>query len=262
MSLSLRIQQGLGLSAATLMAVAVWSNVASATTLTFALDSEGNAPSNNQDLNATTDNYGSNIATETPAFITSDGTGATPDIGLTWLPLFGDRPNVWELHNSGAWSVLDGASHPNAGAPYLNVDVDDTPSGQGFPDDPEIIFDVQDPTQAVHFDGLDFAVGSGYSGEPYSWTVEVIRQSDDTVVDSQNTGLLGNTGDPGVNPTVYLPINFTGELGVDYRLRFDDGGRDHFSTAIDNLSFSQVPEPAAILLAVCGLALGCINRRR
>lgn len=242
---------------ALIVALGCLSPAAVATTLTFALNNEGQAPSNNEDLNATTDNYGSNIAVETPSFITSDGTGATPDIGLTWLPLFANRPNVWELHNSDAWSALDGASHPNAGAPYLNVDVDDTPVGQGFPDDPTIEFTAPANVR-IQFHGLDFALGSGYGGEPYGWTVEVIRLSDNAVVDTQSTGLM-NGGD-----TTYLDIDFLGAAGVDYALRFDDGGRDHFSTAIDNLGFSQinVPEPSALCVLSLGLALTGLLRRR
>lgn len=234
----------------------------SATTLTFDLNSEGQAPSNNSDLNATTDHYGSFIATESPGFITSDGTGATPNIGLTWLPLFTERPNVWEFHNGTAWSALNNASHPNAGAPYVNVDVDDTPSGQGFPDDPTIIFSVPEGVQ-VEFHGLDFAIGSGYTGDPYSWTVDVIRRSDNVVVDTQNTGLLSG-GD-----TTYLNIDFIGDPGNDYLLRFDDGGRNHFSTAIDNLGFSQIgtaiPEPTTATLIALGLVacgLRCRTSRR
>lgn len=237
--------------------VVAFSSSASATTLTFALNSEGMAPSDNEDLNATTDNYGSNISVETPAFITSDGTGATPNIGLTWKPLFADRPNVWELHNSTAWSSLDGASHPNAGAPYLNVDVDNTPQGQGLPDDPTIEFSVPSGVQ-VQFHGLDFALGSGYGGAAYSWTVDVIRFTDNVTVDTQNTGpLLGGE-------TTYLNIDFIGDPGVSYALRFDDGGRDHFSTAIDNLGFSQIgiPEPTSLaLLALSSLGLLAGRRR-
>lgn len=210
-----------------------------ATTFTFALNSEGNVPNNNNDLNqniiggGSADDYGSNIAVGTPAFITDDGTGATPNIGVQWGPLFDVRPNVFEFHSGSFWSSLNAASHPNAGAPYLQIDVDGTPAGQGLPDDPTIDFQVPDNVQ-VDIHGLDFAISNTSGRPPYGWTVEVVRSHDDVVVDSQSTGNIP------VGTMTHLDIDFLGDKGTSYYLRFDDGGEDHTSTAIDNLSFSEL----------------------
>lgn len=273
MSYSPRLQKAFGLFAAALIATAGSCGMAGATTLTFALNALGDVPGNNNDVNELPgpsprvgfDTYGSNVTVETPAFITSDGTGATPNIALLWKPLHDVRPNVYEFHSGGFWSSLDNAADPltgvapyaHAGAPYAQIDVDDTPDGQGFPDDPTIDFLVTHPGAGVQIHGVDFAISNTSSRAPYDWTVEVIRISDNTVVDTQTTSAIA------VGAMEHLDIDFTGEIGESYSLRFDDGGEDHTSTAIDNLSFSQigVPEPSAFaLLALGGVALGFIRR--
>ncbi len=127
--------------------VASFAATTQATTFTFAENIEGNVPGNNNDVNEfpgasprlAADNYGSNIAAESAGFTTTDGTGATPDIGITWGPLHDVRANVWEFHGSSVWGSLDALG---SGAPYAQIDVDNTPSGQGLPDDPTIEFSV------------------------------------------------------------------------------------------------------------------------
>lgn len=276
MSYSPRLQKGFGLFAAALIATAGSCDFAGATTLTFALNALGDVPANNNDVNELPgpsprvgfDTYGSNVLFETPAFITSDGTGPTPEISLLWKPLHDVRPNVYEFHSGGFWTSLDNAGHPltgvvpyaHAGAPYAQIDVDDTPDPQGFPDDPTIDFLVPAASDVqVQFHGLDFAISNTSSRAPYGWTVEVIRTSDNVVVDTQMTG------DIAIGEMTHLDIDFVGDPGVSYSLRFDDGGEDHTSTAIDNLSFSQiggsVPEPSTfVMLTIAGLLVGVYRR--
>ena len=242
--------------------VACFAANAQATTFTFAENIEGNLPGNNNDVNefpgpnprVAADNYGSNVAAESAGFTTTDGTGATPNIGITWGPLHDVRANVWEFHGSGVWGSLDALG---SGGPYVQIDVDNTPSGTGFPDDPTIEFTVPAGVQ-VDIHGLDLAIATNYSGDLYSWTVDVVRVSDGVTVDTQSTI------DIPIGAAVHLDIDFLGDVGESYRLKFDDGGRNHFSTAMDNLSFSQigVPEPTSLaLVALCGL-VGVSMRRR
>ena len=72
--------------------IAVSCGIAGATTVVFDGASNSDIP----------ENYGSNIAADGLGFVTTDGTGATPGIGLTWFPA---ADNVWEFHNSGNFNV-------------------------------------------------------------------------------------------------------------------------------------------------------------
>ncbi len=65
--------------------------------------------------------------------------------------------------------------------------------------------------------------------------------------------------------TETVVFNFTGDNSVDYILKFDDGGANHTSAAIDNLSFNQygrvIPEPSTFMLTGVGIAM-LLRRRR
>lgn len=190
-----------------------------ATTLTFA-----DSPGDNADLPV---DYGSNISTNSAAFVTSDGTGATPNIALTWAPTgTPETDNVLEFHSSSVWG--------NAGfnVPVLQFDLD-TSSQTAPPADPTIDFTIDG---GFTFQLHDFEIGNstGQTAAPYAWNIDLIRLDDMQVVDTQTTAALG----PGDRETV--TFDFTGFPNTDYRLRFDDGGANTVNTVIDNLSFSQV----------------------
>ncbi len=239
----------LALAAATCL-VALGTNV-SATTLTFA-----DAGPSNSDVPP---NYGSNISTDSAAYVTTDGTGATPGIGLTWAPTGGDETFSLMLPNANIIEFHSASTFAGAGldVPIVQFDVD--MSGHTEPPaDPTIDFSVPADSQLV-IHGLDFGNATDQApNTDYSWTVNVIKLSDMSVVSSTSTGLLG----PG--SFEHMTINFTGEVGESYQLHFDDGGADQVRTGIDNLSFSQivVPEPAGMILLVLGaLSISIIRRR-
>lgn len=204
--------------AAGLVLVATVAKTSQATTLTFADSPAGN----NADLPG---DYGSNIATGSAAFVTNDGTNATPNIELTWAPT-GSPSNVLEFHSGSAFS---GAGFD---VPVLQFDLDT--SGQtSAPPDPTIDFTV---TGGFALNLGSFQIGNATDqGEAaYDWDINLIRLSDDAVVATRTTGPLS----AGSLETV--TFDFTGVPNEDYRLQFDDGGANTVRTAIDNLSFSQV----------------------
>jgi len=251
---------------ASVLMLLIGGGLANATTFEFELNVEGNVPGNNNDVNefpgpnpqVAADFYGSNIAAETAAFITSDGTGATPDIGIVWGPDHDVRADVWEFHRGAFWSSV--WADPNVPEFVVQIDVDNTPSGAGFPDDPTIEFVVPQGVQVEIID-FDLAVSNTSTRAPYAWTIDVVRSSDDAVVDTQTTIAIP------VGSFVNVPINFIGDDGEDYYLRFDDGGEDHTSTALDNLSFRQIgapiPEPTSLaLIALVGVSSLSLRRRK
>jgi hypothetical protein len=180
--------------------------------------------------------YGSNIAgPSTAEFVTNDGTGATPDIALTWAPAGGipnvSDPNadVWEFHNSGTFTNPAG---PAFTAPVLQLDVDASNHTEP-PADPTIDFTV---TGGFAFKLNTFQIGNATDQfeAPYRWVISLIRLSDMVTVNTQTTGFMS----AGNKETV--TFNYTGDPDEDYRLLFDDEGADAVRTAIDNFSFSQV----------------------
>lgn len=232
--------------------LAISPRATQATTVTFGITP---APANNSDL---APNFASFAAADGNGFITSDATGPTPNIGLTWAPAGGTVVNapdidVLELHSS---TTFGGAGFT---VPVLQLDMD-LSNHSALPADPTIDFAV-DPGFSLRLLSLEIgnATDQTASEPPYGWTLSVIRLSDMSTVLSRATSLLG----AGNRETV--TFDFLGNPGEDYRLLFDDGGANRVRTAIDNLSFSQVPavpEPSAIsLLAVAGVCLALRNRK-
>ena len=196
-----------------LVVLGVLAGTGWATTITFSGISNADIPLD----------YGSKIAGDAAGFVTSDGTGATPNIGLTWAP----SPEVWEFHNSNTFGdngfeVAVGQIDVNGGEP-----------------DPTILFATDsDFTFLLH--SLDIGNAVDQSEPAYSWTISLIRASDAATVFTHTTALLDAT--PFVET---VPIDYTGDPGEDYTLLFDDGGADTVRSAIDNLSFGQVVNPGA-----------------
>ena len=183
---------------------------ANASTLTF-----DTGQGNNADLSLT---FGSNLSADiTGANIDN---GATADIGLAWAP----SPNVWEVHgSSNVWNTLD----PTAGI----VDVVQMDVNGGEPD-PTVTFSV-DAGSRLRLNSLDIGQSSDKGPSSNAWTISITELGGGQVY-SHTTAALG------ASDTEAVAFNFVGKEGTDYVLRFDDGGEDAFSTAIDNLSFNQL----------------------
>jgi hypothetical protein len=221
-----------------------------ATTITFATDP---LPANNSDLPA---DFGSNIAADGNGFITTDGTGATPNIALLWAPTGGTNgtgahpdKDVLEFHSA--------ASFADAGftVPVLQLDSDDSTHGTGNnPDNPTLDFNVE-PGFALRLISLEIGNATDQYEPDYGWNLRLFRVSDSAEVATYSTGAMG-AGD-----WQLATFNYTGDIGESYQLLFEfdalgDPQGPQERTGIDNVKFSQVPEPTAFaLLALSGLGL-------
>lgn len=215
------------------MATAGLSLGANATTLTF---SDGGG--NNSDVGLT---YGSDIAGDATGYVTTDGSGATPNIALEWLQ---DSNAIWEFHSG--WSgSLDGKA--------VQMDMDGSQTL-----DATIDF-IPDAGFQVVLNSVDIGMYTSAPSGGVAWDVSVQRVSDSAVVFSHTTAALG------ANAKETVDFDFTGDVGVAYRLIISDGDASSFEGAIDNLSFSQavpVPEPGSLALLGLGGVLIASRRRR
>jgi hypothetical protein len=221
----------------TIVAATISAQSLCATTLTFT----GNITNN--ELPAT---YGSDNTTNDTEFVTSDGSGATENIGLTWAPVNTVSTtgfNSWEFHNHTVFSAI--------GTSVAQLDNNSDPANPL-----STITFTPDAGFAMVLNSLRIGHATDMTAPAYAWTLTVERTSDDVVVDTKTTAVMAAGDAETVN------FNFTGDLGVEYRLVFDDGGAQTFNGGISALSFSQaVPEPSSTaLLGLGGLAL--ILRRR
>jgi hypothetical protein len=128
------------------------------------------------------------------------------------------------VHGStGVWDTLD----PSAGiVDVVQLDVNDAAS------DPTVTFSV-DAGSRLRLNSLDIGQSSDKGPTSNAWTISISELGGSEVL-SHTTAALG------ANDTEAVAFNFVGKEGTDYVLRFDDGGEDAFSTAIDNLSFNQL----------------------
>lgn len=193
-----------------------------ATLLTFDTGQDNNA-----DLSFT---FASNLSADILGANISNG--ATPDIGLTWAPL----PNVLELHGAVSFSsVGDGK--------VLQMDLN------GGEADPTLTF-AANSGFALQLNSLVIGHASDMTEPDHAWTLTLSEDGGPQVF-AHTTALLGAADTETVN------FNFTGTLGTDYVLKFDDGGADHVRGGIDNLSFNQtaIPEPWSLTLSGLGMAI-------
>ncbi|QDT00825.1 dockerin type I domain-containing protein [Adhaeretor mobilis] len=229
------------LALAALIALVDSSGQAPATTINFAVSP---SPGSNSDIG---EFFGSNVTGDSPGFVTTDGTGATPNIGLTWAPAGSTGSNVWEFHSSGTFG---GAGFD---VPVAQLDVDASAQSNGQPPaDPTIEFTVGS-TVALELHSFQIGNATDQSEAPYGWTIDLIRLSDMSVVETRSTGLLS----AGNMDTV--SFDFIGTLGEDYRLKFDDGGANRVRSAIDNLSFGETGASAAKLKLVVSTTTGKVT---
>jgi hypothetical protein len=205
---------------------------AKATTITFSGDSNADIP----------EFYGSNIAADAAGFVTTDGSGATPNIGLTWFPA---DDNVWEFHNSTNFDI----SPLSPAVAQMDVDL----SGHSeLPPDPTITFSPA-AGFAVKINSLDIGQALDQTEPAYSWTINIKQSSNDAIVFTHDTPTMG-AGD-----TDSVAINFTGDLGRDYYLHFDDGGANTVRGAIDNLSFGETNTGLTSMNLIVNTTLGEIT---
>ena len=218
------------LTLALLLALATTSQ---ATILTF-----DTGQANNADLSTS---FASNLAADIAGANVSNGT--TPDIGLTWAP----SPDVWEVHGASTFDPIDPS---NSGVDVVQLDLN------GGEANPTITFATA-PSVGLQLNSLLIGNATDMSETPNKWTITISKVVGGQQVFTHTTATLGAGDTEAVNFN-----GFTGDLGVDYVLEFDDHGADHPRGGIDNLSFNQVvPEPATMsLLAMGGLAI--LRRRR
>lgn len=208
-------------------------------------------------------NYASNVATDGLGWTVSDGTGATPDVTLNWGGggalgagwdwEYHDAPTfaaVESRHNGGAWDAANPTT-TNAVA-QLQEDVSNgalelqflTPAGISMVLNSFDIGNASDQTNPPE--------------GPYGFNIALIRDSDSAQVWSHQTPLfVGNDAES-------VDVDYTGDPGQSYTLtftRYGGGSGITFRSGLDNLSFSQIPEPSTVVLVtLCGLGLLPISR--
>ncbi len=187
-----------------------------ATRITF----DGAATSNNTDIPKS---YGSFIAGNSTGFVTTDGSGATPSIGLAWL-----GTDEWEYHSATTWT------HET---PVSVAQMDHNPGLPPTDNVAEVVFTPIDGRSVKINSFLVSVANDSLADHAYDW--EVVGTG---VSGSLNVPLGGNTGT--------VPVNFTGASGVPYTLRltYIPGDGSGSGGALDDLSFSEVLLPGAEVL--------------
>lgn len=110
----------------------------------------------------------------------------------------------------------------------------------------EVVF-TPDPGFAVRLNSFDIA---GF-GDNFPVLIQVLNGADEVLYSNSTTA-------PGVGHLSPLPSPITGATGDVLRLRIEDLG----DTALDNINFSQVPEPAgASLLVLAAVGFGLRRKR-
>lgn len=201
--------------------LAIVQTVGAATTIITNDATGGNNANRNTAVAA---DYGSNIAANSGDFTVTDG--GTPNISLQWAP---DASFYWEHYN---WNGNSGA---------IQVDSNQV---QTVTFTPAIGF-------AVTVTSADFDFWSAKDG----WTI------DWSVVGDGSTNLSGVFSSSLAQRRETVFFNASGAINEVLTLSIQQThGQYRGSFAIDNLTFSQVPEPAST--ALLGLGLGAMAMRR
>lgn len=233
---------------ATLAALLGSALTSSATVIGF-----GDLGGNNFNIESVAGGLGSNALANTNGVVVDNGT--TPNVALSWGP-----GSEWDIHTSTFFNPLEsqtvgGGSWDNQGnvarVGQLDYGGTSTTTGQ------YITFTLSDPTSIFRLNSFDF----GHSAEAgnattTAWTLSLTNPTWGTVW-SQTVNFTGGQ--------VYtISPNFYGVKGESYTLNFFRTSQSYASAGrhgIDNLSFSQTPEPgSAMLLGVAGM--GLLARRK
>lgn len=193
-------------------------------------------------------NLGSNATADGAGFVVTNG--ATPNIALTWGA-------NWDIHQSNQFDELEnktigGGDWDNeSGGPRI---------GQMDEDLHTIIFSA-DAGYALVLNSFDFA-NTDETFDVSTWDL-TLTDSSLNVVWSLSVD-LDNADESSETQTI--SPNFTGLAGETYTLTFSEDISVHNTPngrhGIDNLSFTQVPEPSsAALFGLAGIAL-LVRRRK
>lgn len=189
-------------------------------------------------------NYGSNATVDTNGLVVSNG--ATPNITLTW-DVDGENNsgggNGWDVHTSDFFAEIE--NQTVGGGDWDNEGPDERVAQLDF--DYHSIGFAADPGIAVVINSFDFG-NTEETMDSSTWDLS-ITDSLDQVVWSEQVTLTNPDSD-----VITVTPNFTGAVGESYTLILagvnDPRNGRH---AIDNLSFNQVPEPTACVLAALGV---------
>ena len=97
--------------------------------------------------------------------------------------------------------------------------------------DPTVTFNV-DAGSRLRLNSLDIGHATDQTEGAYDWTISISEVGGSEVLSRTTAALFRNSE--------AVEFNFVGKEGVDYVLKFDDGGADTIRGAIDNLSFNQL----------------------
>ena len=185
--------------------------------------------------------YGSNANANGTGWTTLDGSGATPDVGLTWNGASSD----WEFHNSSTFNPIEAET---AGGTWDANPANAVAQLQG-PQHLEINFSVTTGVRLI-LNSFDIGNATDQSEPAYGWNVSLVKDSDSSTGWTHSTALFT------AGEVETVTANFTGEWGEDYTLNFDrnPAGTPSFRSGIDNLSFSQDPAPNTTIIGFVGAA--------
>ena len=187
--------------------------------------------------------YGSNASAAANGIAVTNG--ATPNVALTW-------DNNWDIHTSNFFAPIEGqtvgggawdneGNAPRIGQLDFGTHTVGLTAAAGY---------------AVVLNSFDFGHTAETAGTT-NWLVTLTDSGSNTVW-SQAVEFVNGA-------VVTLSPNFTGANGASYTLTFNRTAETYNSNGrhgIDNFSFNQVvvPEPAS--LALIGLSLTALRRRR
>ena len=168
--------------------------------------------------------FGSELYSSTDGAIVNNG--GTPDISLTW-----SHNNLFKFNGliSGGfspWSSMDPAYGKGA---VLQLDM----RYKGNIGAPHVTFSTDNNT-ILHLDSLMIGHSSFMDvGDSNAWTFTILDEELIEVFNYTTSSIKRHENE-------LVTFNFTGEVGADYILKFDDNGSEHDFGGIKNLKFSQI----------------------